>query len=367
MLERADHDRANGGAQFFDALGDVQSDSLLALIAHGQCRSSGPTRSTSASASIATAIGNTPILRAVKAAEKLLWETQESKSYLGGVRRQALSPSCCGRSCSGEHADDDRIAGLQTPGGCGALSLGFKLIATRQSRGAGAGRHADLAQPSCRSFEAAGLEHRRISLLRPRSSRSIRFDAMMAAFEGGAARATSSCSTAAATIRPAPTSTPANGPRWSTRVVERGLMPFVDIAYQGLGRGLDEDAAGLHVLLDACDEVRHRAKLRQEFRRLSRPRRLAVHQDRAARGDRQRAMGHVAPDRARDVVDAARSWRGGGAHRAGDAGADAPTGDAEARRDARRGSTAIRDAHRRRRPAPGLYRRAVSACSRCCR
>ena len=38
-------------------------------------------------------------------------------------------------------------------------------------------------------------------------------------------------------------------------VARRGLMPFVDIAYQGLGRGFAEDAAGLHVLLDACDEV----------------------------------------------------------------------------------------------------------------
>ena len=38
-------------------------------------------------------------------------------------------------------------------------------------------------------------------------------------------------------------------------VAERGLLPFVDIAYQGLGRGLEEDARGLHLLLDACDEV----------------------------------------------------------------------------------------------------------------
>jgi aromatic-amino-acid transaminase len=38
-------------------------------------------------------------------------------------------------------------------------------------------------------------------------------------------------------------------------VAHRGLLPFVDIAYQGLGRGLEEDARGLHRLLDACDEV----------------------------------------------------------------------------------------------------------------
>ena len=38
-------------------------------------------------------------------------------------------------------------------------------------------------------------------------------------------------------------------------VSARGLIPLVDIAYQGLGRGFAEDAAGLHLLLDVCDEV----------------------------------------------------------------------------------------------------------------
>jgi aromatic-amino-acid transaminase len=38
-------------------------------------------------------------------------------------------------------------------------------------------------------------------------------------------------------------------------VVERGLIPFVDIAYQGFGRGLDEDAYGVRIMLDSCDEV----------------------------------------------------------------------------------------------------------------
>jgi aspartate/tyrosine/aromatic aminotransferase len=38
-------------------------------------------------------------------------------------------------------------------------------------------------------------------------------------------------------------------------IVERGLLPLVDLAYQGLGRGLDEDAEGMRGVLDACDEV----------------------------------------------------------------------------------------------------------------
>ena len=93
-------------------------------------------------------MGNTPILRAVKAAEKLLWETQETKTYLGGFGdaryTELLRPIVLGR-----HAGDERIAGLQTPGGCGALSLGLQADRGGPSRRAGAGRHADLAQP-CR-------------------------------------------------------------------------------------------------------------------------------------------------------------------------------------------------------------------------
>ena len=53
--------------------------------------------------------GNTPILRAVKAAEKLLWERQQTKSYIGGFGdkryTELLRPIVLGR-----HADDERIA-----------------------------------------------------------------------------------------------------------------------------------------------------------------------------------------------------------------------------------------------------------------
>src|SRR6476659_7924342 len=73
--------------------------------------------------------GNTPILKVMKEAEQRLIDTQVTKAYLGsaGDKRFAelLRPILLG-----EHAADDRIAGLQTPGGCGALRLGFELIAT---------------------------------------------------------------------------------------------------------------------------------------------------------------------------------------------------------------------------------------------
>ena len=45
------------------------------------------------------------------------------------------------------------------------------------------------------------------------------------------------------------------GAKSPTSCRERGLIPLVDIAYQGFGRGLDEDAAGLRGILSPCDEV----------------------------------------------------------------------------------------------------------------
>ena len=64
-------------------------------------------------------VGRTPILRAVKAAEKLLWERQDTKGYLGGrgdvELARLLRPIALGR-----HAGAERIDGVQPPGGCGA-------------------------------------------------------------------------------------------------------------------------------------------------------------------------------------------------------------------------------------------------------
>jgi aspartate/tyrosine/aromatic aminotransferase len=250
MLEEPTLTGTNGGAQFFDALGDVQSDSLLALIAMANADNR-PDKIDVGVGVYRDGVGNTPILRAVKAAEKLLWETQQSKSYIGGFGdkryTELLRPIVLGR-----HADDARIGGLHTPGGCGALSLGFKLVATAHP-----GAKVLVGTPTWPNHipvvQAAGLniaEYRYYDRLRT----SIRFDEMMAALDaanqGDVVLLHGCCHN--------PTGADLDEEQWR-QVVEvvsrRGLFPFVDIAYQGLGRGFAEDAAGLHMLLDACDEV----------------------------------------------------------------------------------------------------------------
>ena len=250
MLDQPTLTGPNGGAQFFDALGDVQSDSLLALIAMANADSR-PDKIDVGVGVYRDGAGNTPILRAVKAAEMRLWETQESKSYIGGFGdkryTELLRPIVLGH-----HADDDRIAGLHTPGGCGALSLGFKLIATAHP-----GAKVLVGTPTWPNhipvIGAAGLNITEYGYY-DRLETRIRFDEMMAALEtansGDVVLLHGCCHN--------PTGADLDDAQWS-EVVEivarRGLIPFVDIAYQGLGRGFAEDAAGLHLLLDACDEV----------------------------------------------------------------------------------------------------------------
>src|ERR671919_3062321 len=118
------HAKAKGLAD----LPPVVNDSLLALIA--LCDADPRPEKIDVGVGVfRDADGNTPILEVMKEAEKRLVDTQKTKAYLGsaGDKRFAelLRPILLG-----EHAGDDRIAGLQTPGGCGALRLGFELIAT---------------------------------------------------------------------------------------------------------------------------------------------------------------------------------------------------------------------------------------------
>jgi aromatic-amino-acid transaminase len=197
------------------------------------------------------ASGNTPILKVMKEAEQRLLDTQVTKAYLGsaGDKRFAelLRPILLG-----EHAGDPRIAGAQTPGGCGALRLGFELIA--------------IANPQARVFlgtpswpnhapiiTAVGLEVVEYPYYE-RGQGAIRFEDMIAALRSGepgdVALLHGCCHN--------PTGADLSEEQWREvrdAVVDRGLIPLIDIAYQGFGRGLDEDAFGVRLMLSACEEV----------------------------------------------------------------------------------------------------------------
>ena len=195
--------------------------------------------------------GNTPILGVIKEAEQRLHDTQTTKAYLGsaGDKRftELLRPILLG-----EHAGDDRIVGLQTPGGCGALRLGFELLAA-----ANAQARVFIGAPTWPNHppivRAVGLTPVDYPFYE-RGQGAIRFEDMIDALRSGEpgdiALLHGCCHN--------PTGADLDEGQWRQvrdAVVESGLVPFVDIAYQGFGRGLDEDAFGVRLMLSARDEV----------------------------------------------------------------------------------------------------------------
>jgi len=237
-------------ARSIGELEPVRSDSLLALIELAKADPR-PEKIDVGVGVYRDATGNTPILRSVKQAERILWERQETKAYLGGrgdVRfAELLRPVLLG-----EHASDDRIAGLQTPGGCGALTLGFRLVGT-----ANPGARVLLGTPTWPNhapiIRGAGLEMVEYPHY-DRETRSLCFDQMVDALK--AARAGDVVLLHGCCHNP--TGADLNEKQWAevtALISERGLLPFIDIAYQGFGEGLAPDAAGLRGILSACDTV----------------------------------------------------------------------------------------------------------------
>ena len=231
-------------------LSPVVSDSLLALIAMVNA----DPRADKIDVGVGVfrdGVGITPVMRSVKEAERRLLIEQASKSYLGGAGdkrfAELLRPIVLG-----PHGSDERIVGLQTPGGCGALFLAFKLIAA--------------ANPDARVLVGTPTWPNHPPMIRGASLRMVEYrhydehsrtvdfaalrDALSQGRPGDVALFHGCCHN--------PTGADLSPEQWRETcaiVVERGLIPVVDLAYQGLGRGLEEDAIGPRMLLDHCDEV----------------------------------------------------------------------------------------------------------------
>lgn len=198
------------------------------------------------------ATGITPVMRAVKAAERTLLETQATKGYMGPegdpIFVELLKPLVFGAVM----AKSDRIVGLQTPGGTGALRLGAELIAAVSPRA-----NVWLGEPTWpnhRPLLAAarlgieGFKHF------DKTSQTLLFDetigALTRAAPGDVVLLQACCHN--------PTGADYTMDQWRTiaeMLAARGLIPFFDFAYQGLGDGFDADAAGMRLVLEHVDEA----------------------------------------------------------------------------------------------------------------
>lgn len=198
-----------------------------------------------------TGQGATPVFGAIKAAEARLVETQDSKSYLGPEGDmgfvEALMPYVFGRNDPTMHG---RIEGMQTPGGTGAVRL-----ATALARAAGVAK-VHLGVPSWPNhaqiladldLEVAQFDH-------ARDDGTANLGAVFAAIEGageGEAVLLHGCCHNPTGID----YTPEQWARIAEAFAGSRALPIIDVAYQGLGHGMEEDAVGLRTVLAAVPEA----------------------------------------------------------------------------------------------------------------
>ncbi|AZO47134.1 MAG: aminotransferase class I/II-fold pyridoxal phosphate-dependent enzyme [Mesorhizobium sp.] len=195
--------------------------------------------------------GRTPVMRAVREAEKRLLQGQDTKTYLGLAGDTAFDTAMA-KLTFGDNADLSRIRTAQAPGGSGALRLVAELL--QRTR---AGATVWLSDPTWPNhmpvMRAAGLQIRDYPYF-DAASGSVRFKDMVAALRtaerGDVVLLHGCCHN--------PTGANLDAAHWAEvadLVVERGLLPFVDIAYQGFGEGLDADAAGVRLLAAKVPEM----------------------------------------------------------------------------------------------------------------
>lgn len=198
--------------------------------------------------------GHTGILECVKIAEKYRWDNEISKTYMGMAGDVAYNTRISSLILGQEHPalDEDRVRVVQTPGGTGALRVAAEFIKRCQpfavvwvSTPTWA-NHLDI-------FAATGLSVKEYPYY-DYEDRGLLFTEMMEtlkqAGKGDIVLLHACCHN--------PSGMDLNQNQWmqvAELAIENGFTPMIDIAYQGFGHGLDEDAYGVRLLARMLPEV----------------------------------------------------------------------------------------------------------------
>lgn len=206
------------------------------------------------------AIGRTPILLAVREAERRLHECETTKTYVGPAGDAAFNAAVT-RLVFGDF-DTARIRTIQTPGGSGALRVLAGLLARARP-----GATVWLPDPTRVNHESimadAGLAIRQYRYVDP-STGGIRLEALLDALGG----ATPGDAVLLHGCCHNPSGADPTGAQWrelADLLERKGLFPLVDLAYQGFGDGLDEDAAALRMLASRVPEMAVAASCSNNF------------------------------------------------------------------------------------------------------
>ncbi len=205
--------------------------------------------------------GITPVMRAVKSAEKQLWETETTKSYTGLAGDPAFNAAMASLVL-GDAAAADRLSSVATPGGTGACRQAFELI--RMASPGAAVWVSDPTWPNHLSIlNYLGMTVRPYRYF-DSETRAVDFDGMIADLAGaktGDVILLHGCCHN-------PTGANLTLPEWravADLCEKTGAVPMIDIAYQGFGDGLDADAAGVRLIAERLPEVLIAASCSKNF------------------------------------------------------------------------------------------------------
>ena len=188
-----------------------------------------------------TAEGETPVLDVVKQAEQRIIDTQESKAYIGTAGDPNFN-AAMQQLMFGDSIDADRIATIQAPGGSGSLRVAAGLI-LRTNPEAKVWASKPTWANHIPLLGGAGLKLEGYPYY-DTEKHVIQIDEMLDTLRKAAAGdivLLHACCHNPSGMDP-------SDEEWNAIadvVVERGLVPFIDMAYQGFARSLSEDAYAL--------------------------------------------------------------------------------------------------------------------------
>lgn len=209
--------------------------------------------------------GATPIMRAVKKAEQLWWSEEATKTYVSTTGnadfRASMLSLILGEDIIAQYGP--HIASAQAAGGSGALRIGAELIfeaspnATVWASTPTWANHIPL-------ITSAGLKMESYPYYN-RETLGVDFDDMIACLKadakpGDVVLLHGCCHN--------PTGADLSNDQWdilAELLPSLGLIPFVDLAYFGLGRGMTEDTYGLRTLMNAVPELIMAASCSKNF------------------------------------------------------------------------------------------------------
>ncbi len=205
--------------------------------------------------------GLTPVMRAVKAAEQRWWGEEDTKTYVALAGDPAFT-SAMRQVILGDAVSADQVAAAATPGGTGAIRQAFELM--------------KMASPSGRVFVSNPTWPNHLSILKhmgietvpyryfDEDSCGVDFDGMIAdiseALPGDLVLLHGCCHN--------PTGANLNPTEWKEVIAvlnKTGATPMIDIAYQGFGDGLEEDAAATRAIASGCPETLIAASCSKNF------------------------------------------------------------------------------------------------------